>query len=255
VPAVIGTIFGAPYIFGPQIITILDSTGGNAAINDALTGPTPTTRMYLDPTAVGDAPELPPVPALQSGEKKVSTGSASDDQFDDFSLYLMLGARLDPSTALRAADAYNSGSEVLYTKSGTTCFRAAIEGANPAGNAFLRTVLTRWTAAMPDAAIDASSNGVVFHSCDPGKHAAAPSNAAINEATRFAVTRAALTSQLITKEHATKVLATCAARLFFQSPSLRASVFGRLTVPLDRIRQEGAAVGLACRADPSSGTP
>ena len=44
IPAVVGTLFGAPYIFGPQIVGVLKTTGGNAAINAALTGPTPDAR-------------------------------------------------------------------------------------------------------------------------------------------------------------------------------------------------------------------
>ena len=255
VPAVIGTLFGAPYIFGPQIIDVLYSTGGNQAINDALTGPTPTTRIYLDPTALNDAPTLPPVPALQAGEKKESTGSANDDAFDDFTLYLMLGARIDRPTALRAADAYSTGSEVLYSKSGKTCFRATIEGINPAADAYLHTVLQRWTESMPDAAIDSSGAAVTFHSCDPGKNAPAPSNAAINEATSFAVTRAAFTDQLVTKDHATTQLATCASRLFFESPSLRSTLLGKSTLPAAQIRQEASVIGFTCRSNASSGLP
>ncbi len=253
-PAVLETLFGAPYIFGPQIIGILEDSGGNRAIDDALTGPTPSTRIYLDPTALSDAPEPPPIPKLQAGEKKTSSDSGSDDGFDDFSLYLMLGARIDRLTALRAADAFASGSEVLYTRGGRTCFRAAIEGSNLAGETYLRGVLQRWTAGMPDAAIDADAGAVVFHSCDPGKKAAGPSNAAIKEATSFAVTRAALVKELVTKEHATIPLAVCFSRLFFESPTLRGSLFGKAAPP-DQLRALGASVGLACRENPLAGMP
>jgi hypothetical protein len=255
IPAVVETIFGAPYIFGPQVVGILDSTGGNNAVNDAITGPTPSTRIYLDPTALTEAPEPPAIPALHAGEKKFSTGSSGDDSFDDFTLYLMLGARIDRPAALEAADAYSSGSEVLYTHAGKTCFRAAIAGRDLSSEAFLRTAIRRWTAAMPDAAVDPGASAVVFHSCDPGKTAKAPSDAAINEATSFAATRAALTKELVTKEHATATLATCAARLFFESPTLRGSVFGQTTASPDELRTQGTAAGIACRRDPNSGMP
>ena len=59
-PEVVDTYFNAPYIFGPQVIRVLEAQGGNAAINAALTGATPSTRMYLDPTAVSAAPKTPP---------------------------------------------------------------------------------------------------------------------------------------------------------------------------------------------------
>src|SRR6185295_12456381 len=95
----------------PRVVSILENSGGNQAIDNALTGPTPSTRIYLDPTAVNQsAGSPPPVPALQAGEKKLSSETVSDEGFDDFTLYLMLGARLDPVTALRAADAFEAGS-------------------------------------------------------------------------------------------------------------------------------------------------
>ena len=155
IPAVVGTLFNAPYIFGPELVRVLDATGGNSAINAALTGPTPTTRVYLDPTAVSHTTPLPPTPALKPGEKKLPVTSANDDSFDDFTLYLMLSARLDRPTALRVADAYAAGSEVVYTRGGATCFRAAIVGVDPGSDAFLGRVLARWTRTMPDAGIDA----------------------------------------------------------------------------------------------------
>nr|MDP9333028.1 hypothetical protein [Actinomycetota bacterium] len=141
VPALVGTYFSAPYIFGPQVVRVLDEIGGRAAINAALTGPTPSTRIYLDPTAVNDTPPIPAVPTLNAGEKKLPTFSSNEDGFDHFTLYLMLAARLERATALRAADAYSAGSEVLYSRSGVTCFRAALDGVNAKSDAYLRSVL------------------------------------------------------------------------------------------------------------------
>ena len=153
IPAVIQTYFGAPYIYGPQVVSILENTGGNQAIDNALTGPTPTTRIYLDPTAVNQVADTPPpVPALQAGETKLSSETVNDEDFDDFTLYLMLGAHLDPITALRAADAFAAGSSTAYTTDGgTTCFRAAVTGVNPASDTFLARVLGDWAEKMPDA--------------------------------------------------------------------------------------------------------
>ena len=75
-PAVIEASQGAPYIFGPAVISMLDSAGGNGAINAALTGEPPSTRIFFDPSEVNDTPNSPPEPKLQAGEKKV-TGSAT----------------------------------------------------------------------------------------------------------------------------------------------------------------------------------
>ncbi len=81
VPAVVESFFSAPYIFGPEVVRVLEVTGGNSAIDAALAGPTPSTRIYLDPTAINDAPQTPPIPTLRAGEKKITTSSGSDDQF------------------------------------------------------------------------------------------------------------------------------------------------------------------------------
>jgi hypothetical protein len=194
------------------------------------------------------------VPALQPGEKKISTGSGDDNDFDDFFLYMMLGARIDRPTALRAADTFTSGSALLYSSADKTCIRVAMEGAN---EPFLRTVMRQWVATMPAAALEssASASGVVFHSCDPGKSFAAPSNAGIRQAMSFAATRSAFAKQLITVDHATAPLAACASRLFFESPRLRDVIFNKSTETEEQQRSEGAAVGLACRENPESGLP
>ena len=170
IPVVIQTYFGAPYIYGPQVVSILENTGGNQAIDNALTGPAPTTRIYLDPTAVnqvGDTP--PPVPARHAGETKLSSETVNDEDFDVFTLYLMLGARLDALTALRAADTFAAGSSTAYTTAGgTTCFRAAVTGVNPASEAFLARVLGDWTKKMPAAKVESTSSPITFSSCDAG---------------------------------------------------------------------------------------
>src|SRR4029078_970272 len=97
IPPVIQTYFGAPYIYGPQVVSILENTGGKQAIDKALTRPHPPTRSSLDPTAVNQVADTPPpVPALQAGETKLSSETVNDEGFDDFTLYLMLRAHLEP---------------------------------------------------------------------------------------------------------------------------------------------------------------
>src|ERR1700759_4361692 len=101
----------------------------------------------------------------------------------------MLGARIDLPTALRAADAYASGSQVLYTRGTNTCFRAAVVGDNERANAFLGSAIRRWRQPVPNAAADpgpagnATPSPIIFHSCDPGGRAVSPPNANIEGAT------------------------------------------------------------------------
>ncbi len=255
VPAVVETYFSAPYIFGPQVIRVLDAVGGNAAIDAALTGTTPSTRIYLDPTAVNDTPGLPALPQLQDGETKLSNFSNNDDAFDHFTLYLMLAARLDRPTALLAADAYLGGSAVSYSRSGITCFRAAFVGVNDKSDAFLRSVLARWSRGMPDSGVESSGTPVVFHSCDPGRRATTPNDAAIREATSLAVGRDAVTAALVSA-HVPSRIAACAARVLVQLPSLRDELLGGKTPAnaADLVRQ-GAAAAVACRRSTFAGLP
>jgi hypothetical protein len=255
VPAVVTTYFSAPYIFGPQVVRVLEASGGHAAINAALTGPTPSTRIYLDPTAVNDAPTTPEVPTLHADETKLPTLSSNDDSFDDFTLYLMLAARLERATALLAADAYSAGSEVLYTRPGTTCFRAALDGVNATSDAYLRSVLGRWTRSMPDAGIDSTGTPLVFHSCDPGRRAVTPDDAAITEATTLAVGRDAVTALLVSS-HVPSRIAVCVARLLIQRPNIRDEILGgRAAASQAEQLRESAVAANACRQSTLAGLP
>ena len=255
IPAVVGTYFSAPYVFGPQVIHVLESSGGNTAINAAITGPTPSTRIYLDPTAVGEAPPPPDVPALRPGETKVKSQSANDDGFDDFTFYLMLGARLDRPTALRAADAFQAGSEVMYKRAGVTCFRASIAARNGASNEFLRTVVGQWAKSMPDAAIDGTAIPLVFHSCDSRSRATTPSATAVNQATALAAGRDEIVASFVA-QHISTALASCAARLLVQQPRIRNDiVHDTSTVPRADILRMAAAAGSSCRLDLDAGIP
>jgi hypothetical protein len=261
-PAVVDTYFNAPYIFGPQVIRVLQAQGGNAAVNAAISGATPSTRIYLDPTAVSVTKTRPALPALQPGETKLPNLTNDDEQFDDFSLYLMLAARIDVPTALRAADAYSSGSEVLYKRGPTSCFRAAVVGDNERANEFLASVIRRWTTTVPDAAIDSGAAGaatpsaIIFHSCDPGARAVTPANDNITGATRLAANRDALVATLV-DQHLTSLLAVCASRVLVDQPDVRAAILAGDTLanPSPQIIAESKSAGAACRQNPLAGLP
>jgi len=256
IPAVIQTYFGAPYIYGPQVVSILENTGGNQAIDSALTGPTPTTRIYLDPTAVNQVADTPPpVPALHAGETKLASETANDEGFDDFTLYLMLGARLDPITALRAADAFAAGSSTAYTSAGTTCFRAAVTGVNPASDVFLARVLGDWAGKMPDAKVESTSSPITFRSCDPGKRAVAPSAAAIHSVATLAATRDQITETFIEDDRIPADVAVCVARLLMQRPGIDSLLRPQTPAAAQEARRVGAEAGLACRQNVLAGIP
>jgi hypothetical protein len=256
IPAAISVSFDAPYIFGPPVVRVLDTTGGNSAIDDALTGAPPSTRMYFNPGESNLV--IPPVaPAVKPGEKKLPEYSKNEEAFDDFTLYLMLAARLDPATALRAADAYETGSEVLYSdQSGAACFRAALEGVDPDSHAFLAEVITRWTRRMPAAGIESTGTPIVFHACDPGRHAPAPNDTSVKNATALAAGRATIVATFV-GDHLTSDLASCVARLLVDRPTIRREIVTNKLTAAGRadVLRAAAASGITCRENPRAGIP
>jgi len=186
---------------------------------------------------------------------KLASSTADDSDFDDFTLYLMLGARLDRPTSLQAADAYSAGSEVLYRRAGVTCFRAAIVGRTATANAFLRTVLGHWVATMPDAAIDSGGPPIEFHSCDSGSRATTPSATAVNQATALAAGRDEIVTSFVA-QHVPSNLASCAARLLVRQPHIRDDILNnRSTTPRGEILQLAAVAGRSCRLNPDAVIP
>jgi hypothetical protein len=174
----------------------------------------------------------------------------------------MLAARMELPTALRAGDAYSTGSEVLYTRGGKTCFRAAVVGDTPAAQAYLAKVIRAWTKSVPDAAVDATpadaTAPVVFHSCDPGARAVTPANDGITRAIRLAANRDALVASLV-KQHLTSLLAVCASRVLVGQPDVRDAILAGdvtvLTNPTPKLLEESRNAGLACRDNPRAGLP
>jgi hypothetical protein len=256
VPAVVRAAFGAPYTFGKPVTEVLAAAGGDASIDAALEGPPPSTRIYFDPGAVKRAPPIPAVPEVLDGERKLPELAAGGDHFDNFTFYLMLAATLDLPTALRAADAFSTGSQVAYTRGARTCVRAAIEGVTRASNQFLSDVLRRWAATMPRARVSFSATGLLLESCDPGEHAVSPDETRIQRAVRLAAGRDELVAALARRPLPTG-LAVCAARVLvrqseFRTAILRGDGFDR---PTPQMVQASTDAGRTCRADPRAGAP
>jgi len=95
VPAIVGIISDAPYEFGESTVRVLLESGGNSAIDGALTGATPSTEVFIE---AGDI--TPPVvvdtPVLPAGASRVG----SPETFGPFETFLTLSMRLDPARAL-----------------------------------------------------------------------------------------------------------------------------------------------------------
>jgi hypothetical protein len=254
IPAVVATYFEAPYIFGTPVTGVLAAEGGNNSVDAALDGPPPSTRIYLDPAAVTSTPPIPAIPELFAGETKLPKLADGEDHFDNFTFYLMLAAKLDLPTALRAADAFGTGSQIAYTRGRLTCFRAAIDGVTRSSSDYLAQVLGRWAATMPGARVSFTAAGVLLQSCDPGADAVTPSDARILQAVRLAAGRDDLVAAL-TRQPLPTGLAVCAARVLVQRPDFRAAILdgAGYSRPTPQMVQESADAGRTCRASPSAG--
>jgi hypothetical protein len=255
-PEVVRASFGAPAVFGPPIVAAISAGGGNASVDEAFAGPPSSTRLYFDPGAVGNAASVPPAPELFPGEKRLPALADGDDHFETFDLYLMLAAKLDVATALRAADAFSTGSRIDYTRGGRTCFRAALDGVTRGSSNYLAEVLRRWATAMPQAEVSFTATGVLLRSCDPGADATTPDDARIRQAVRLAAGRDELIASLAQRGLPTK-LAVCAARVLVDQQEFRAAILGGAGFgePTPTMVQASQEAGRACRANPRAGVP
>ena len=257
VPEIIQTYFGAPYIFGPSVIDVLETSGGNEEVNDAISGATPSTRIYFDPLDAQRNAGVPPaIPALQPGEQRLRGLSGNDSGFDPFTFYVMLAAHLDRPTALLAADAFYAGSEVRYRAGNTTCFRAAVLTITPGSVQPVADIVRGWTRAVPDAGTDATNRAIVFHSCDPAGRAANPPNQAIREAVRLLASRDALIATFI-RDKVPRDAATCFARVLVEQPDVRDALLrgDDLNTATPQMQAESYAAASACRSNSNAGLP
>ena len=97
-----------PYIFGAPIARVLAAAGGNAAVDAALDGRR-RRRASTSTRAGRHTPDLPPRPGAPRRREEAEDLRPNDESLDNFDLFLMLAAKLDLPTALRAADAFSSG--------------------------------------------------------------------------------------------------------------------------------------------------
>jgi hypothetical protein len=115
VPEVLQFLESAPYEFGPLTMKVLERTGGDARINDAFTGPTPSTRLFVQPGFLDQAARVDP-PARPAG----TAAAGAPDTFGAFETYLVLSSRIDALRALEAADVVDGGRAIAY-RNGASC--------------------------------------------------------------------------------------------------------------------------------------
>jgi hypothetical protein len=183
IPPILDLFESSPYIFGPQYVDALAAGTGERRVDRAFRTPPTSEEQIMDPVAArrGQAPLRVSVPKLARGEKR-------DGQADDFgalSLYLVLASRLDPQTALAAAEGWGGDRYVAFTKGAAKqeCLRIAFRGDTSTGTNEIADALDRWIVALPAgaASLRRAERVATLTACDtPGT--AAPTPEALDEA-------------------------------------------------------------------------
>lgn len=159
----------APYDYGSQFVSFVIDDRGPAAVDALFRTPPRSEEQVIDPVATHrrEKPLAVAVPRLAAGEKAVG----APDTWGAFSLYLMLAARIDRTTALTAADGWGGDAYRAFTDAaGTECVRVALRGDSADDTTEIADALDDWAAQMPVGGVTtARERGTVrFTACDVG---------------------------------------------------------------------------------------
>jgi hypothetical protein len=254
VPHILGLLYGAPYEFGPTTVRVLIASDGDTAINDALTGPTPSSAVYVQAGDVEHGvpvdPPLPPDDGVAVGQPEV---------YGPYEMYLAMATRLDPMRALTAADAVDGGSAITFERQGVICYSVLVDAATDSGKAFLVNAVRAWTAGRPGTSVDDSGAQVGFTACDPGKSVAEPPAVRLDRADQLLGVRFGLTAGFA-KGGTDGADARCEARELVRQPGAVALVVAMqdkdpTAAEAAQIRPLVLASEAACRDDSNAGLP
>lgn len=190
----------APYATGPSMVAAILARAHRAGLTKAFHVP-PTTQLQTLEPALATAKVKPrplKAPRLASGYRRLHAGPTDWGAMD---LFFLLASRLPDATAVRAADAWGNGRELVSRsrKDDTICTQVAFTGRNAAGSARIADALKQWQAAMPAGTVALARNGLELRVCDPGDAASAPPNSA-EAALEFAGERAFLQAAMLQAE-------------------------------------------------------
>jgi hypothetical protein len=173
VPSVWLAFVGAPYRLGRSLVAFLDTTDGNAAVNDALDDPPSSELVLLDPFRFPDdeAVEDVAVPELSDVEERLEDGDLGA-----LTLFFLLSSQHDPLVALDAADSWTGDAYVAFERDDRVCMRVSVATIDDDAARELEQLLQEWGTAQPDASVEVSRDAqtVTFESCDPGSENEAP---------------------------------------------------------------------------------
>jgi hypothetical protein len=213
VPPFVQLLFGAPYELGPFTIRMLLADGGNAKVDAALTGPTPTSADFVQAGLIAPPPPNLPAPVIVEGEVAVGT----PESFGAFELYVTLASRGDAGAALTAADAVLGGRAQGLRRRGTYCYRATLATRDVPAADFVVGSLQQWGKSATGAFVQRDGTNVTFTACDPGAKAVGASKEKLDAAELLLGARSGIAVG-VAEGGAKPEVARCVARLFAGNP-------------------------------------
>ncbi len=139
VPPVVQVALGFPYAYGPDVVSAVLKTGGNARLDAAFADPPSSTEQVLDPRRYlnEDKPRAVPVP-------RADLPAFDDGEIGQLFLLLMLRSELGLDVARDAAEGWGGDRYVAWRQGERTCVRMDFVMDNPAENDELVKALGDW---------------------------------------------------------------------------------------------------------------
>lgn len=194
---IVGAELEAPYALGPQMVDAILAADHRPGLASAFRRPPNTQLDFLLPSEALDREQLPKLarPALPRGARRLAVHQPDD--FGAADVFFLLASRVPAPTALRAADTWSNGRELISRgRDGTVCVDVALATRTRSGAHRLNVALELWAAALPGAQVHATRSGARVHACDAGRAALAPPNTAAS-ALSLAAVRSSLVGELV----------------------------------------------------------
>jgi hypothetical protein len=169
VPAVLETLFGAPYAFGPPFAALLDSMGSDE-LNAAFEDPPNTDEHSFAPASyiANDVPELVATPKVPGTARAIDEGN-----FGATAWFVLLSERIDAQVAFRAVQGWGGDRYVDYSENDRACTQIRYRGESAEDTAVMRLAIAAWIDSLPTpfASVEVVDDDLLFESCDPGADA------------------------------------------------------------------------------------
>jgi hypothetical protein len=219
VPDSVTVAFQAPYTLGETMLDAVLAKEKDAGVDALFRDPPTADASYVTPSTLLDHRTFQKVatPALQRGEQR----EGKPDVFGSLSLYQVIASRVDDSTAMAAADAWDGDAMVTFERQGQTCLRAAFAGQGTKGVATISDALHRWAAQMPAGAatVDDTKNRVTLTACDTATAAPAIPNPPITSLA-YLTNRNGLFAELV-KQGLSTTEASCSSDGLVRDPTFQ----------------------------------